>query len=62
MSKCNHCNGTGVDAKKQGKYRKTVDFEMEGGYIQCWHCHGNGLEPYYPKAERKKDANIPSIS
>lgn len=54
MANCSECNGTGTDAKKQEKYRQTIDFKMQGGTSACWNCHGNGLEPSYPNS-RKED-------
>lgn len=39
---CPDCNGSGCDHKKTIAYRKTVLFEMQGGYIMCRMCIGNG--------------------
>jgi DnaJ-class molecular chaperone len=40
---CSVCNGTGIDAIKTKAYHKTSS--DKGGYIRCWNCNGNGLNP-----------------
>jgi DnaJ-class molecular chaperone len=53
LENCKDCSGTGVDSVKQVQYEKTIDFKLQGGTVRCWSCNGNGLEPYYPRAELK---------
>lgn len=45
---CSDCKGTGADiARTLEKDRKErrVPKEYRGGYIRCWTCNGNGLDP-----------------
>lgn len=37
---CSDCGGTGADAKKTKALR-----DSSGGYVMCWTCNGNGLDP-----------------
>ena len=39
---CPDCKGTGADFKKT-KARDKRD--GSGGYVMCWTCNGNGLDP-----------------
>ncbi len=48
MSKCLDCNGTGADAKKTAARNKLESSAT--GYIRCWTCNGNGLDPVYPSS------------
>lgn len=38
---CPHCHGTGRDAEKT----RLLCRSSSDGYIRCWHCNGNGLDP-----------------
>jgi hypothetical protein len=41
--KCPKCGGTGADLEKTAaKYRRE---SSSTGYIRCWNCSGNGLDP-----------------
>lgn len=41
---CRDCGGTGADrAKTHAAARKGL--LSGGGYIRCWTCNGNGLDP-----------------
>ena len=41
--KCPDCNGTGADHAKTAAMRKREP--SASGYIMCWACNGNGLDP-----------------
>lgn len=61
METCPDCNGTGRDDARTAEYQKTADFEMQGGYIACRSCHGNGLEVPYPDySNHRKPISAPS--
>lgn len=40
---CPDCGGTGADAAKTRAAYKTG--RLDSGYISCWACNGNGLDP-----------------
>lgn len=42
---CPDCKGTGQDAEKTKKARKTGVCDKHS-YIRCWNCNGNGLDPW----------------
>lgn len=42
---CEYCNGTGADAKATAEMRKKETSAT--GYIRCWNCNGNGLNPLH---------------
>lgn len=43
---CGDCNGTGADAAKtRAAYESRLLSKSSGGYISCWSCNGNGLDP-----------------
>lgn len=53
---CTDCSGTGADAAKTRAAYKTG--WLDSGYIRCWACNGNGLDPaaYFSTAARARPA------
>ncbi len=42
---CEECNGSGRDeAATKAMYKRE---SSSTGYIRCWNCNGNGLNPAY---------------
>lgn len=56
---CPDCGGTGADAAKTSSAYKTgVLSSSSGGYIRCWACNGNGLDP----AAYFKSSSTPTLA
>lgn len=56
---CPDCGGTGADAAKtKAAYKSGQLSRSSGGYIRCWACNGNGLDPaaYFRTTARPRPA------
>ena len=56
---CPDCGGTGADAAKtRAAYMSGHLSKSGGGYIRCWACNGNGLDP----AAYFKSSSTPTLA